>query len=216
MDERIAVKPNTCHGCGHPLPEHDPHPQRHQEVLIPPRRAEVIEYQLHTLRCAHCRRLTAADWPEGVSRHTYGPSVQAWVGLLAGACRMSKRNIRAFLFDAFCVEVSLGTVSRLEQEVAAAPEEPVEEARAFVRRQSIVHLDETGWRQRRAKAWLWTAVAEGVSVFSIRSSRGRDAVEEMLGAENTAVVGSDRFSAYGHLSLRPLQVCWAHLRHTFE
>ena len=216
VDELIPVKPSTCHGCGHPLTGDDPHPQRHQEVVIPPLRAEVIEYQVHTLRCAHCDRLTAAGWPEGVSRHTFGPSVQAWVSLLAGAYRLSKRNIRALLSDAFGLEVSLGTVSRLEQEVAAALAAPVEEARAFVRRQGIVNVDETGWRQRRAKAWLWTAVTEGVTVFSICPSRGRDGVDEMLGADNRAVVGSDRYSAYAHLPLRRRQVCWAHLRRAFE
>ena len=99
----LSLNPKSvgCHGCGHPLTGDDPHPQRHQEVVLPPVRAEVIEYQLHTLRCAHCDRLTAAGWPEGVSRHTFGPSVQAWVGLLAGAYRLSKRNIRALLSDAF-------------------------------------------------------------------------------------------------------------------
>ena len=171
VDERIPVKPSTCHGCGHLLTGDDPHPQRHQAVVIPPVRAEVIEYQLHTLRCGHCDRLTEAGWPEGVSRHTFGPSVQAWVGLLAGAYRLSKRNIRALLSDAFGLEVSLGTVSRLEQEVATALAGAVEEARAFVRRQGIVNVDETGWRQRRAKAWLWTAVTDGVTVFSIRKRR---------------------------------------------
>ena len=90
-----------------------------------------------------------------MSRHTFGPSVQAWVGLLAEAYRMSKRNIRALLSDAFGLEVSLGTVSRLEQEVAAvALTSPVEEARAFVRRQGIVHVDETGRRQHLAKGLL--------------------------------------------------------------
>ena len=216
VDQLIPVKPSTCHRCGHRLSGHDPHPQRHQEVVLPPLRAQVIEYQLHTLRCRHCDRLSEAGWPEGVSRHTFGPSVQAWVGLLAGAYRLSKRNIRALLSDAFGLEVSLGTVSRLEQEVAAALARPVEEARAFVCRQGIVNVDETGWRQRRAKAWLWTAVTEGVSVFALRKSRGRDGVDEMLGADNRAVVGSDRYSAYGHLPLRRRQVCWAHLRRTFE
>ena len=216
VDELIPVKPSNCHRCGHPLTGDDPHPQRHQEVVIPPLRAEVIEYQLHTLRCAHCDRLTEAGWPEGVSRHTFGPSVQAWVGLLAGAYRLSKRNIRALLSDAFGLKVSLGTVSRLEREVAAALAGAVEEARAFVRRQGIVNVDETGWRQRRAKAWLWTAVTAGVSVFAIRPSRGRDGVDEVLGVDNRAVVGSDRYSAYGHLPLRRRQVCWAHLRRAFE
>ena len=216
VDERIPVKPSNCHRCGHRLTGDDPHPQRHQEVVIPPLRAEVIEYQLHTLRCAHCDRLTEAGWPEGVSRHTFGPSVQAWVSLLAGAYRLSKRNIRALLSDAFGLEVSLGTVSRLEREVAAALAAPVEEARAFVRRQGIVNVDETGWRQGRAKAWLWTAVTDGVTVFSIRKRRNRDGVDEMLGADNRAVVGSDRYSAYAHLPLRRRQVCWAHLRRAFE
>lgn len=48
-------------------------------------RAHVTEYQLHTLRCQHCDLLTEAAWPVGVPRRSFGPSVQAWVGLLAGA-----------------------------------------------------------------------------------------------------------------------------------
>ena len=216
VDQVIPVKPASCHRCGHALTGDDPHPQRHQEVVIPPVRARILEYQRHTLRCRHCDHLTEADWPAGVSRHTFGPSVQAWVGLLAGAYRMSQRNIVQLLADAFGVRLSVGTVSRLEQAVAAALAGPVEEARVFVRRQATVHLDETGGRERRGKAWLWTAVTEGVSVFAIRNSRGRDGVEAMLGPDNRAIVGSDRYSAYGHLPPRRRQVCWAHLRRAFE
>ncbi len=56
----------------------------------------------------------------------------------------------------------------------------------------------------------------GVTVFAIRPSRGRDGVDEVLGADNRAVVGSDRYSAYAHLPLRRRHVCWAHLRRAFE
>ena len=133
-------------------------------------RAEVIEYQVHTLRCAHCDRLTAAGWPEGVSRHTL-PSVQAWVSLLAGAYRLSKRNIRALLSDAFGLKVSLGTVSRLEQEVA----------RPWRLRSGGARLrSPTGHRQRTDRlaatprqAWLWTAVTDGVTVAPAGERRGR-------------------------------------------
>ena len=38
----------------------------------------------------------------------------------------------------------------------------------------------------------------------------------MLGGDNRAVVGSDHYSAYGHLPLRRRQVCWAHLGRTFQ
>ena len=72
------------------------------------------------------------------------------------------------------------------------------------------------WRERCAKVWLWTAVTESVSVFAIRTSRGRDVVDEMIGDDSTAIVGSDRFSVYGHLPSLHRQVCWAHLQRTFE
>ena len=216
VDQCIPVKPRACHRCGQGLTGEDPHPRRHQQVVIPPVRAEVLEYQLHTLRCPACHGLTEADGPAGVSRRTFGPSVQAWVGLLAGAYRLSHRNIVALLADAFGVEMSVGTVSALQQEVSAALAAPVHEAGAWVRQQPRVNMDETGWRQRRARAWLWTAVTEGVSVFAIRPSRGREVVEELLGADSPAVVGSDRYSAYGHRPPARRQVCWAHLRRTFE
>lgn len=216
VDQWIPVKPGACHRCGHRLRGEDPHPRRHQQVVIPPVRAEVLEYQLHTLRCPACDVLTEADWPAGVSRRTFGPSVQAWVGLLAGAYRLSHRNIAALLSDAFGVELSVGTVSALQQEVSAALAEPMQEACAYVRQQPRVNVDETGWRQRRGRAWLWTAVTAGVSVFAIRKSRGREVVEELLGADSPAVVGSDRYSAYGHRPPARRQVCWAHLRRTFE
>ena len=62
---------------------------------------------------------------------------------MAGAYRLSKRNIRALLCDAFGLEVALGTISQLEQEVSEALVQPVAEARAFVRQQAMVNMDET-------------------------------------------------------------------------
>ncbi len=59
-------------------------------------------------------------------------------------------------------------------------------------------------------------VTEGVSVFAIRTRRGREVVDEMLGDDSTAIIGSDRFSVYGHLPPRRRLVCWAHLQRTFE
>ena len=131
-----------------------------------------------------------STFPEGVSRRTFGPSVQAWVGLLSGAYRLSKRNIVALLSDAFGVHLCPGTVSQLEQEVSAAVAEPVEAARAYVRQQPTVNLDETGWRECRLRAWLWVVITAGVSVFAIRRSRGREVVDELLGDDSTAIVGS--------------------------
>ena len=189
---------------------------RHQVIEVPQVQARVTEYRMHTLRCAHCTTLTEAEWPEGVPGTAFGPSVQAWVGLLSGSYQMSKRNIVSLLHDAFGLELSLGTVSRLEQHVSDVLATPVEDARAYVRQQPAVNIDETSWREGTDKAWLWTAATEEVITFAIRQSRGSDVAQELLGDNATAVVGSDRFTAYCYLPVANRQLCWAHLQRTFE
>ncbi len=112
VDAVVPIKPPCCGHCGHALAGKDPHPQRHQVIDIPPVRTRVTEYQLHTLRCPQCQMLSEAEWPERVPRSAFGPTVQAWVGLLSGAYRLSKRNIVTLLSDAFDIDLGLGSVSQ--------------------------------------------------------------------------------------------------------
>ena len=176
----------------------------------------VTEYRLHVLRCAHCDLLTEAEWPVGVPRSPFGASVHAWVGLLSGGYRQSKRNVRALLADAFRVALSPGTVCRLEHTVSDAVAAPVVAAQAYVQQQEAANLDETSFRQGHLTMWLWTAVTAKVTVFAIRLSRGRDVVRELLGDAASMIVGSDRYVAYSERAPQRRQVCWAHLARNFK
>ena len=216
VDGVVPIKPVNCRHCGQALSGDDAHPQRHQVVEVPPVRVQVTEYRLHTLRCRHCDTLTEAEWPEAVPRSAFGPSIQAWVGLLSGVYRMSKRNIVALLSDAFGVDLALGSISQLEKHVAEAIAAPVRKAHSYVRQQVAINIDETSWREARAKAWLWTAVTSLVTVFAIRPRRDTEVARELLGEHSTAVVGSDRYVVYDYLPLAQRQICWAHLQRTFE
>lgn len=216
VDHVFPIKPCACSFCGGVLEGEDPHPERHQVTELPPVRAQVSEYQLHTLRCPHCQSLTEADWPEGVPHSAFGPRVQALVSLLSGAYRLSKRQIQALLSDGFGIEMAVGTVSQLEQTPSQALADPVDAALTYVREQKAKNVDETGWRQQRRRAWLWTAVTPFVSVFTIHFSRGSKVVRQLLGDTPHGIVGSDRYSAYSFLPVSQRQVCWAHLRRDFQ
>ena len=130
VDQVVPLKPDTCGQCGAALTGDDPHPQRHQVSEIPPVNVEVTEYQRHTLRCAHCQGLTEAPWPAGVPRGAFGVRLQALVGLLAGAYRLSQRQLQALRADGFGVALSVGSVAQLEQATSQALAAPVEEAQA--------------------------------------------------------------------------------------
>ena len=216
VDEVIVVKPEQCAHCGAQLLDSDPYPSRHQVTELPPIRPTVTEYQVHTLHCSVCGRSTRAALPEGVPRGAFGPRIQALVGLFSGAYRMSKRTLHQMLSDCFGVELGLGSVFGLEQTTSEAIAAPVDEAKDYVEEQSVVNIDETGWRQENGKAWLWTAVTGWVTVFAIRWSRGSQVVKELLGDPLGKVVGSDRFSAYSFLPVLLRQICWAHLVREFQ
>ena len=216
VDVVIPVKPVQCLHCQHPLPGADPQPQRHQVTEIPRVKPVVTESQLHRLVCPMCGEATRAEWPAGVPSGGFGPRVQAITALCTGAYHLSKRTTQTVLADLFGVAMGLGTVANLEQATVQALVEPVAEARAFVHAQPAAYLDETGWREGRRRAWLWTAVTAGVTVFVVRLSRGAIVAPERLGERFWGWLVTDRWRAYTWYPVWRRQVCWAHLLRDVE
>jgi transposase len=100
----------------------------------------------------------------------------------------------------WAVRVSLGAVVRQEQAHSAALAPIVEEARAAVQRAAVVSMDETGWREDKQRAWLWTVVTANLTVFQVDRRRGGAVADALLGADFAGIVGSDRWSAYQRFS----------------
>jgi transposase len=109
----------------------------------------------------------------------------------------------------------LGTIANLEQATVEAVAAPVAEAQTSVRTQAIAHLDETGWREGRTRAWWWVAVTAWVTVFVVRLSRGAKVAEELLGERCCGSLVTDRWRAYPWYPPRWRQLCWAHVRRDF-
>src|SRR3989304_4375003 len=113
--------------------------------------------------------------------------------------------------DLLGVDLALGAVSACEQAVSAAVAAPVAEAHVYVQQQAVVHVDETGWRQGRQRAWLWVMGSAWATVFLIHARRSTAAARCLLGSSEALVV-SDRWSAYTAWPIEHRQLCWAHLR----
>jgi transposase len=216
VDEVVVLKPVQCTSCSALLSGEDPTPWRHQVIELPPIKPIVTEYQWHQLMCPACGEVTRAAWPAGVPSGTYGPRVQATVALCTGAYRLSKRLTRQMLDDVFGVPMSVGTISPLEQSTTVAVATPVEEARTYVHKQAVTHLDETSWRQGGKHAWLWVAGTSWVTVFVVRLSRGGPVARELLGETFAGILVTDRYSAYNWYPVRWRQLCWAHVLRDFE
>ena len=215
VDDRVEVKPLTCGGCGALLLGADPAPARRQVTELPRVAPVVTEYRQHTLTCQACGVTTTAAWPADVPAGSFGPRVAATVAYLTGRCGVSKREAQEILRAVCHLEVGLGSIAALEQQVSAAVATPVAAAQAYVQAQPVVNADETSWQQQRTGCWVWTAVTALVTVFLMRASRSGQSAKELLGAGYAGIVGSDRYSAYTWLAVGQRQRCWAHLIRDF-
>lgn len=167
--------PAQCGACGMALRGSDPNPLWHQVVELPEIKPLVDEHRVHQRSCPAGGEVTRARLPADVSASGYGPRLVASVGLLSGPYRQSERQTQQALEDFYQVEVGLGTVNQLRQEVPQAVAEPVAEATEFAQAQGVANAEETGWAQgnsdganpQRRKAWLWVLVRSWVRVFQV-------------------------------------------------
>jgi transposase len=209
-------RPTSCRRCAHPLRGDDPEPLIHQVADLPRIEPIVDEYRLHRLSCPGCGATTCGPLPEGVPTGHFSPYTQAVLATLAGAYRLSKRQIQQLTADLFGLTISTGMISKLEKRSAAALAEPYDELARSVLEAEAVNIDETGWRQDRRKAWLWVTVTALATVFTIARNRSAAVARRLLGDKEDQVVSSDRFKSYDWLWAYWRQVCWSHLRRDFQ
>lgn len=207
------ILPAQCGQCGRPFDSDDIPDQgkylRYQAVDIPPIQPEVTEYQLRCVPCA-CGAETWAEMPPH-ARSGFGPRLTAFAAYLTAVHRVTRRGVADVVKTVFGIDISLGSVCAIHEEVSRALEAPYEEIKEALPRQPVLNVDETGWRSMGLQAWLWIFVAPSVVFFRVCRSRGAKVLKEILGEVFAGILCSDRLGAYRsyHKGLR--QVCWAHI-----
>lgn len=212
--EVVALYPDQCRRCGTALEGEDPSPLRHQVWELPPIEPIVTEFRRHRRICDGCGETTCAPLPDGVPTGQSGPRLVAFVGLLMGHFRQSKRRAAFFLQDFLGMPCCPSLTVKMQGHVAAALEQPYEELRAALGDEPQLFMDESPTKQGDEKAWLWTAVAPMFAVFAIFSSRKGEALPKLLGDAFAGIINCDRAKMYWQA--KRLQWCWAHLKRDFQ
>lgn len=220
VEKLIVDSPTKCQECGASLPEKpgagDPAPVRHQVYELAEKPYTVTEYQAHSRTCGRCGAITRGKIPEQVVGSSFGPRMAAMVSMLTGVLQASRRCAEEFVRDALDVPIALGTVSNLEGEMTEALGESYKEAGQVVQESGAKNVDETGWKRKGKRCWLWTAATAMVAFFVIHDSRGKEGFLSLLGRKIQGIFTTDRWGVYGAIKSRFRQVCWAHLLRDFQ
>ena len=215
VDQIIDVRPEQCEQCGTLLLGEGTEPERHQVTELPRITPVVTEYRRHCLWCVACGARTQAAWPPTMPTGSFGPRVQATVGYLTGRSGASQREVQDLFATLYQMDVSVGGIGTLEQAVSAALAAPVVEAQTYVQRQPVRNADETSWRERTQRRWLWISVTPLVTIFRLLKTRGAAGAKELLGEVVWGIIGTDHYAGYHWIDSRQRQLCWAHLKREF-
>ncbi len=210
----VPCVPNHCRRCGHKLTGTDPEPLRHQVWELPEIKPIVTEYQLHRLTCPCCSTSTCGVLPAGVPQSQAGPRLVAFVALLMGCFKQSKRRVALFLEQILNQPCSPGWVVKLQNQATAALTPRYQELAAQLATEAVLGIDESPTKQARQKSWLWTFVAGTYTVFALRTTRAATVLKELLTDAYKGVVNCDRAKMYWNIGR--LQWCWAHLKRDFQ
>lgn len=214
VDELVPLHPATCRGCGGKLIGEDAAPLRHQVWELPPIKPTITEYQRHRLTCGCCHMTTCALLPEGVPESQAGPRLTAFAAILMSCFRQSKRQTELFFESVLNVPTSTGWLVKLQTRATNKLRPAYDELHGAAREQTRLGIDETPFKERCQRVWLWVFVALHFTLFRIRGSRKRDELDATIGDQYEGIVTSDRAKMYHHLE--HVQYCWAHLKRDFQ
>jgi transposase len=176
--EKVKHRPARCGRCGQSLKNAPVTAvERRQVIDIPPVKAVTTEHQLLTVKCG-CGCETKAPAPGGVTAPVqYGPRIMGTgIYLWHGQFLSRDRACQALSEMSGCAP-SPGALAAAARKTAGflAP------ALAAVTRRliacEVVHFDETGFRTAGKLAWVHSASAGELALFTVHAKRGKDGMK---------------------------------------
>jgi transposase len=184
----------------------------HQVAELRENPLQVTEYRLHGCRCATCGEVVWATLPPGVIEgQLFGPRLQALIGYMKGALHASYSGLEDLCRDVLGLNVARSHLCNVIARVSEALAEPYEELREHIPTEPVLNIDESGWKDKGLKYWIWVFCTSLVSFFCIAKSRGSKVLQDVLGKTYHGTIVSDFFSAYVKYANRLQQFCLAHL-----
>ena len=153
-----------------------------------------------------------ATLPAEVAQSEFGPGVHAVIAYLMAAHRVTRRGITEIMGSIFGISISTGAVCNVAERVSEASIPVVGVIKRYIASATALNIDETGWKNKDKRCYLWTFVALRAVFFLISPSRGAKVLKEVLGEHFAGIITSDDHSAYHSYHKKGIrQLCWPHL-----
>jgi len=214
VSEIIEINPIKCPECkGSNFKDPPVRTEIKQVVDLPEIKLSVTEYHINTCKCSQCGENVKGETPRE-ARRAFGPKVMGFLTLLTGEYSLSKRKI-ADLLGHLNLKISLGSICQIHHLAGEILEEPYEKIKKETLKRKAVNADETSWRTKGIKKWMWIATSNKSAYYKIDPSRSGEAFARIIGTKFQGTLTTDRYGAYNaHEGKR--QRCLSHIKRDAE
>jgi len=213
VSKTIEVRPEVCPKCAAISFEQIPVAVEIRQVIdLPEISPEITQYNIHTCKCQCCWKHVRGDVPKE-AEHGFGPRLMGFVTMLTGEGHLSKRKICSIAAH-LGLKISLGALCKIHRLAGVLLQAPAEAIQQFVLRQDKLNADESGWRIRNKRCWIWIGATPKATFFRIDPSRSYQAYLRIFGVF-AGTLTTDRYGAYNKHK-GPKQSCLSHIDRHFE
>ncbi|MHA1744664.1 MAG: IS66 family transposase [Promethearchaeota archaeon] len=211
----IHIKIKICPHCHNPnINEAISATQKRTVTDIPPPSHNVYEIIYHRYWCSTCKKLVRDVVPWLPPNQEFGPFIACWIAYhrILG---LTLPKIRSSLYETYGIEISDGTVLKLEKWVAETLQDDYSNLKENIAKADVVNADETKFRIGGENGWLWTFVNSFASLYVVAPTRGHDVPVEVLEGFD-GVLGRDAWKPYDFVKCSGHQMDLLHVNRWLE
>ncbi len=214
-DEIQKYIPKYCKQCGEEFHSESVFRlnERKQEIIIPPIKPKVIEYQSFSCTCDKCGTQTTSDLPAHLRANIqYGKNIQSLITYLSVYQYMPSNRIKGFLRDIMGFTLSEGTIYNIIKSMSGKAKPAYETIKEKIATSKVVGGDETGIRVNGNKAWFWVFQNTSYTFIKAAYTRGyQNIVETFVNGLPMSIYVTDSLAAQLKTKTLAKQLCLAHL-----
>lgn len=182
-----------------------------QEEIPPEIRPEAVNITRDVCQCRNCHLKFLARDNQTPLQGKFGINLMVLVIFLKFIVRGVLRKTTRFLEASFALKLAPASVQAIIERAAQAGEKEYDSLKEKIRAASMLYIDETSFSVLGKNWWVWVFRSDTDILLVIRSSRGNNVLEEILGKDYAGIIVCDCWRAYDFLSNATIQRCWAHL-----
>ncbi len=212
IDRIVPVPvPVVCPHCGSDglTPENTFHEHIQEDIVVKPKTV-VTKYVHAEAFCPRCNRSVVQAGPDEIPNAPIGPAAKSTAGYLRYRVGISYRKTQLILEDLFGLSCAPASLVGFDRRAAKKGEPIYADVREKIRVSSVVHADETSWRNDGRGFFVWFAGNDDLAFFHIDRRRSSDAAKAVFGNKFDGTLVRDRYAAYNGIGL-DWQACLAHI-----